>query len=162
MNTTPYEKLKAMNPEYLDKEFMKACKSGDINAVKYMLTSSDLNYHPSINDEVLDWVCTYNKVDILHYILPFDKRTDIEERNDDLFYYANFNWSEDVLRYLIFDLNIPKTEKIEKHIKGHDDVAHKNLAEKIHSWFKMREWNKEVTSGLEPSKDNEKIKKIKI
>lgn len=105
-----------------------------------------------------------SKFEIIKYLVTSDKlpeNNDIHMNNDSLFrgsFRASAfpNGSLDMIRFLIFDLNIDKNENIDKLLSLED----KN-SEIIKSWFNLRDLNKNLTKELIEN-DTTSTKKPKI
>ena len=83
---------KKLNQEELNDEFIDACRDGNLNIVKYLLTSAELTEHVDIhaeNDSGFSWACDRGHLE--------------------------------VVKYLIIDMNIEKTTHIEKYLNENKD-----------------------------------------
>ena len=85
-------KYKKSNKSILNEDFVDACEVGDLDAVKYLLTSDELKEH-----------------------------ADIHAENDFGFILACNNGHLDVIKWLIFDYNIEKTKEISNFLKSNKD-----------------------------------------
>ena len=86
------QKYKKLNQEELNEQFIDACENGQLEVVKYLLTSAELTEHANIharNDEGFIWACRYGHLE--------------------------------VIKYLIIDMNIDKTIQIEKYLNENKD-----------------------------------------
>ena len=86
------EKYKKLNQEELNKQFINACVQGQLEIIKYLLTSPELTEH-----------------------------ADIHSRNDLGFIWACRCGHLEVIKYLIIDMNIDKTIQIEKYLNEKKD-----------------------------------------
>lgn len=148
----------------LNDSLLNACKSGNFEKVKYFLTSDELSQHADIyskSNHPLLFACLNNHTDIIDYLLyspELKHHADIHANEDIIFHYLLECRQNDVLKYLIFDLNIEKNKRIERCLKIFPN-------QDVENWFKVRDWDKEVTQGLDINKSvtpNNNIKKTKI
>jgi hypothetical protein len=155
-NTSSY-----IEQDNLDKSLIEACKVGDLAKVKYLLTSDELSQHADIsciNNRPLFMACAWEHKNIIDYLLfspELKKHADVHDNKDIIFNYLLESRKDNILQYLILDMNVQKNKNIERALKNFPNPNVKN-------WFKVREWNKEVIDGLEPTNNNEKVKKPKI
>lgn len=113
-----------LSKKELNVMFKDACAQDDLGEVKYLLTSPDLKEYADIHDD-----------------------------NDYGFKLACFKGYLNIIKFLIFDINIKKTEQIEKYLT-------KNPNEQVKNMFKIRELNKRLNNELKS--DNIINKKIKL
>lgn len=140
----------------------EACMYGWFDIVKYFLTSPDLKEHASIHivghEEIslLNEAATRGRVEIVRFLMEspeLEQHPNIHEEQDFAFKVGliyNTEEHRDLIKYLIFDLKIEKTEHIKKHLKEFPNLE----AEK---WFEMRDLNQ----SLEKELDSDKIKRNK-
>jgi hypothetical protein len=148
--------------EELDASLCKACQFNDLEQVKYLLTSNELSQHADIScckNAPLRNACSGGYIDIINYLLfspDLNRHSSIHENNDSLFNHLLEYEGYNIINYFIFQLNIEKTQHIEKLLTCYPK---KRVAE-VQSWFHMRELNSELKNAL----DNEKVveKKLKI
>lgn len=145
----------------LEQSLIEACRIGDLEKVKYLLTSSELSQHADIsciNNRPLFMACAWEHKDIIDYLLlspDLKKHANVHDNKDIIFNYLLETRKDNILQYLIMDMNIQKNKNIERHLRNFPNLNVKN-------WFKVRDWNKEVTDGLEPAKNKENTKKLKV
>lgn len=102
-----------------------ACVNGDLNLVKYLLSSPDLK-----------------------------ELADIHQNNDNAFKLAFYREHDAILEYLIFEHKIPYTEDIKSHIASVVTyTAKENYQKHVDSMFLARELNNELSpKALNPKK----------
>ena len=83
---------KKYNKEQLNDEFIDACRKGQLDVVKYLLASDQLNEHADIH-----------KADDLGFICACEQG------------------HLEVVKYLIIDMNIDKTKHIAKYLNENKD-----------------------------------------
>jgi hypothetical protein len=157
-------KFNDINQENLGQIFQKSCEDGDLDKVQFILSGELKNNLPFANLKGgLYQAFIKDELKIIQYILSQNNDIDIHMDADSCFYHAFFNWSQNSLRYIIFDLNISKTESIEKHINMGKNINNfNNLAENINNWFEKRDLHNDLINGLETSLKNENNKKPKL
>jgi ankyrin repeat protein len=175
--------------------FFEACERGSLDIVKYLLTSPELKEHADIHakeDYIINLAVNYEYTDIINYLLfssDLQEHADINGDNCEAIYSACYNGSFDlvkwflndnrlkekthlpnslakavkgclemeqtkILEYLIFDINIEKSNEIELVLKNHK----RNFSKVAESMFQSRDLNQE----LKFIQTNEAIKKVKI
>jgi ankyrin repeat protein len=139
--------------------FMQACKNGHLDVVKYLLTSKDLKKHVDIharNDEIFTLTCFTGKLDVIKYLLTSPELTehiDIHTNKDGGFLRACEGNQYNVLQYFIFDLNIERTEAIDKYLKEKPN-------KKVEDFFNLRNLNNELKESLPSHPTNNSKSKI--
>lgn len=96
-NEELYNKFKDLPKEDLNYKFRIACLHGDLEVIKYLLTSSDLK-----------------------------QQADIHFQRDVGFKYACQN-SLDIVRFFVFDMNIEKTLTIKQYLKKFPNEQVENM-----------------------------------
>jgi hypothetical protein len=168
-NVKLHLKFKDMSNQKLDDVIIDACKHGEIDTIKYLLTSPQLIYHPSITNNLIDFTCIFDQVDALKLLLNLNKeiniQADIEKPFDafsgrnNFFGYAYNNFSENIIKYFIFDLKINKIDWIENYKNHHKHGSDYDvLIKKIKHWFDLRDLNKELSDSLDIKEQQRKHK----
>ena len=103
----------------IDATFIRACREGHLDIVKYLLTSPDLIKSLNIdgveykfgqadihadNDEGVNLACYYGHLEIIKYLLPskdLKDHADIHADSDDGFILACANNNLDIVKYLL-------------------------------------------------------------
>lgn len=136
-----------------------ATEKGHLEVVKYFFLnppSPDFLRREFKSNHILNMACDMNQLEIMKFLLGkngIKKRYNIHLNNDQLFKIANKNEHIDILRYLIFDLKIKKTECIEMYW---DTTPFKDTIQ----WFEIRDLNKNLNDELQSTnhKTNKKLK----
>lgn len=106
----------------LSKKFLDACRSGNLEMVKYLLTSNNLENKPNINytneydKSALILACRYGNIRVVEYLL-----TSLELKEHSNLYYKNKNdWNAlmyafdcqnfEIIKYLLIDMNMKVDE----------------------------------------------------
>ena len=119
-----YEIFKGSSKKDLNWGYISACQQGSVDKVKYLLSSPDLNKH-----------------------------ADIHAWSDLGFTCACVRKNLEIIEYLIFDMNIEKTKKIEKYLKNKPN-------EQVKKWFRLRELNNKLEQELYCDRLNNKKLKV--
>lgn len=102
-----YDLFKNFSLELLNNALITACNYGELDKVKYLLTSPELKIYPDINYHhgiPLSYACMNEHMDIIKYILTSSEITnhaDIHINNENALYTAANNGSFDLIKYLI-------------------------------------------------------------
>jgi hypothetical protein len=137
-----------------------SCRDGDFDTVNYLFNSSKWNQKIEINNELYNDACYGGNVDIIRFLREdFIKKLNI---NHDIAFqhcYNGLSSTDDlsVIKYLIFDLNIPYSNSIKEYIA--DDEQY--FAQEIKKMFAIRELKNSLKSDLE-NKDANKSRKNKL
>ena len=122
-------KYKHMNQDELNEELLQVCEKGNLNIVKYLLTSPELTEHAYINYKnnndgwnALTLTCEYGYLDIVKYLLTsseLKEHIDIHSKNsygsNALILACSYGYL-DIVQYL---LTSPK-------LKENSDIHHKD------------------------------------
>jgi hypothetical protein len=133
-------------PTYIDQdklngELIKACQFGELDKVKYLLTSEKLSQHADIScrdNNPLTMASLGGHIKVIDYLLfspELKKHPDIHADKDILFHYLLDAKKFDIIKHYIFELNIEKTYKIELLLQTYPNSQ-------IHQWFEMRDLKK--------------------
>ena len=157
------EKYKKYNKEQLNKQFIDACKNDDLDIVKYLLTSPELTEHADIHakyDLGFIWACREGHLEVFKYLLTsadLKDHADIHASNNLGFRWACDQGHLEVIKYLIIDMNIEKTNYIEKYLNEAKDNKYVQQAIEL---FNTRELHHQLNENIKDNK--ERVKKIKI
>ena len=122
------QKYKKLNQEELNDQFIDACKNGHLEIVKYLITSPELKEY-----------------------------ADIHAQNDWGFIWACRNGHLELVKCLIIDMNIDKTNYIEKYLNENKD---NKTAQQATELFNTRDLHHQLNENIKDNK--EKVKKMKI
>lgn len=126
-----WQMIKNSNKEGLEEFLISACYAGNLEAVKYLLTSPELNIRP-----------------------------DIHMKRDSPFYFSLFQKHLDVIEYLIFELNIEKTQNITDYLNSPDKEMDNAIINKAKFWFEKKDLNQSLNKNLVINIKNKQITKI--
>ena len=146
-----------------DEGFRSACRCSHLEVIKYLLTSPELTEHADIhahNDEGFILACENGHLEVVKYLLTSAELTehaDIHYQDDLGFIWACYQGRLEVVQYLIIDMNIDKTNYIEKYLNENKD--NKNVQQAI-VLFNIRDLHDQLNENIKDNK--EKVKKIKI
>ncbi len=142
----------------IDSFLIKSCQNNNLSLVKYLITSEDLDVHPSEkaqSENSLRW-CLGN-IELVRYLIQspdLKKKPSIHFGKDFLFRQACYVENKEVLQFLILECDIQKTEDMMEYLAQYPCSE----AEKL---FKLRSLNKSLSANLEGNKNLTK-KTIKI
>lgn len=134
-----------------DRAFSDACEYGNLEVVRYLLESDHLKDHINIanNKSALINAARGNHLDIFHYLEQ--KIQPNKELMDYAFISAATTEAKDILKYLIYDYGLEKTDEIIESIQELDKIA-----PRIEEMFKIRE-NKDNINVKKSNKLKEEI-----
>ena len=137
-----------------------SCRNGDRDAVNYLFNSSTWSQKLDINNELYQDACYGGNVDIINFLREnFQSSFNISDNDAFMNAYNGLSSSQDlsVIKYFIFDLNIPYSPIIKEYLSDDD----KYFAEEINKMFEIRELNDSLRIDLENT-DLNKTKKNKL
>jgi len=139
-----------------------ACNEGFLDIVKYLLTSPDLKEHSNFKAEQLDYAIHLENMDIVDYLL---NSSDLKEKynvhidNDKIFKNSCEFADKKMLHYLIYELNIDRTDEINNYL-AEPNGRPNNLKSEAKNMFEMRDLKKDLNKELPDN--NESTKKLKL
>ena len=140
-----YKKYAYRSVEELNWNLQQVCKSGDLDAVRYLLTSDKLPKKAEMEDDPgFTWACYYGHLPIVKYLLTspeLKKHVDIHLEDDYPFAACLKQKQLEILKYFIFDMNIRRTPNIDLHLALH-------LTPQVEKWFEMRDLNKNLIQDI--------------
>ncbi len=128
-------------------------KKGHLNVVQYFLEEKpyDIIWDKYITGTMLNTACSYDHLNIVKYLMESNKlssKVNIHINQDVAFKATHFNQNLEIIKYMIFDLNLEKTPCIEKHLKDYK----LEINDTINTWFEAKELNSDLSAELQ-SKD---------
>jgi len=154
-----YEEFNGLIQKDLNEKLIDACKDGELDKVKYLLTSPELKIHADIHDKLdspLNLAVFANKIDVVKYLLTSDElkeHANLHADGDNAFVIAAYYDHSDIVNYLIFELNIEKTDAIKKELADTPTIE-----KRINKLFEIRDLKQEINIELNP-KEIKNIKK---
>lgn len=157
------------------------CQRGYLDIIQYLFTSPELKNHPDIhtnNDVALRSACEFYQFNIVDFLISsqdFKKNLNLHAEKDLLFKTVFGNQNEKVMKYLIFDLNMEKTDEIRNHMfEKKIDPRYGSgpqyyitipieFIESVDNMFKVRDLNNKMQEDLnaeKPSQTQSKRPKI--
>jgi elongation factor P--beta-lysine ligase len=159
-----YKKYSHLSKDELNGNLIASCKNGDLDAVKYLLTSPELKLHADIFCQ--DYYCLItaawsNHFEIVKYLLTSPDLTykaNIHANEDRVFKVSLSHENKDLMMFLIHDMNIQKTKHIKKALKYLDPKDKETILKN----FKTRDFSKQLNAELDLSLMSNNNKKLKI
>jgi hypothetical protein len=150
-----YAKFKNLNENELNVALFTSCRCGNLEEVKYLLTSSELDFHAnpqSYSHAGFNLACSEGHLEVVQYLLTSPElklHANIHANEHDYVHtpFVHAVKQPHVLYYFILELNIERKIYI-------DEYLHYFPNENIVSLFEIRELNK--------NKDKEHSSKRKI
>ena len=153
---------KKLNKDGLNKVFINACYLGQIDVIKYVLSSKDLKEHANIhtdNDDGFKVACGKGYLDVVKYLLSSKElkdKIDIHTNEDIGFRHSCVCQHFDILKYFILEAGIEKTKKITDFLAVNKS---EEFIKTISEMFVVRELKKDLSDSLCKGK-NKNIKKL--
>jgi ankyrin repeat protein len=147
----------------LNEGLLDACAHGNLDKVKYVLTSSELDYHADIHykkDSPLNLAVFSRQLEIVKYLLTSNdlkEHANIHADTDNAFMVAAYYNHTDIVNYFIFDLNIEKNENIKKELA---DTP--NIEKRINKLFEIRDLSQEIRAEITEEENKVQNKKVKL
>ena len=147
--------------EYSYEAIIRGIYADQMKVIEYILNDPEITKHNFDYNKgrILEATCECGRLDILKYLvdLPtFNKNLDFHFDNDTCFKGAYYYSHLDVVEFLIFNLNLTKTEEIKKYINEYQNT---NMHH-IESFFNMRNLNNELHIKLNTNELNNKKLKV--
>ncbi len=120
-NIDLYEKFKNGSKLSYNLHFTKACLEGDLETVKYLLTSPNLKEHADIHtrdDQGFICACEQRNFELIKYLLTspdLKEHSNIHAKDDLALIYATSSGRLDIVRFLT------SSPELKEHINIHDD-----------------------------------------
>lgn len=146
----------------LDQHLIEACFINDLETVKYLLTSPELERHADIkgwDEEAFIVACRQNNMVLVDYMLKspeLKEHSNVHAWRDMVFQEACDRKDTELLNYLIFDFKIDKTEAINTYLGKNELVS-------IAKVFELGEQAERITEDnfIKPSSKVKPKKKLK-
>jgi hypothetical protein len=144
------------NQQQLNNTFPSACACGDLEQIKYLLTSPDLHIHADIhieNDYGFHIACQLANFELITYLLSSEELPQqINIKNNfAVLRSEHFGFNLKTIQFLIFDLNIPIPEDI-----NYDALYPSEVIRLFH----LRTLQQNLNNNLKPTDNNNNIIKI--
>jgi hypothetical protein len=143
-----------------DSALVVSSSNGHIPVVEYLLNFSTYGQQV-LSDCALIKACTNNELETAKFLLDSETipyKANIHVKNDYIFRELMIAQNEEILKYLIFEREIPRTEYIDEYL-NRDNYNLNDYCLKIKGWFELRVLNKELNTDLpNVSQSNKKIK----
>lgn len=138
--------------------FKNACEKNHFEIIKYLLTSQDLkeNLDLSKNENVIIIAADNDNINLARYLLTskdLNGQINIHYAEDSIFRSTVQNNQINFLQFLIFEMNIEKTESIKKFL---NESANKE----VDRLFELRDLNNRLEDNLEIKNINNKKLKL--
>jgi hypothetical protein len=149
-------KFNAIEPDNgsISSGIMEAAEKGHLNVIKHFLEKSTLDMDKDlIVHRAFHLSCSKNHLNIIKYLVEFSnvkKICGFSELIKDGVSEAYLSRSFDIVKYLIFDLNVPKNDKSMNTLAsiGRSDFS------QLENWFNIRELNQSLADELVSSSTN--------
>jgi len=151
------QNYQSMTQNELNEGFILACRAGDLDIVKYLLTCSDLKEHADIHaqdDEGFREACWSGHLEVVKYLLTSQdlaEHADIHAQQDSGFLNACYNKNFHILDYLVIEYNMNISKELKHNLITSDTEGHKHalqlieardLAGKINGELEEKSFNK--------------------
>lgn len=120
LTKAPY---RTMHLDDVNHHFSSACIKGDLELVRFLLTSNELKNNADIHymsDISFYWACGHGHLAIVKYLLhspELRENVDMNCDNNNPFKNACLSKENNIIDYFIFDLNITRTDDIDDYLK---------------------------------------------
>ncbi len=104
----------------IDSFLIKSCQKNNIEVVKYLISSEELDIHPSEkaqSENSLRW--SFGNMELIRYLITspdLKKKPSVHFGNDFLFRQACSVGNKEMLQFLIFECDIEKTEEMLEYL----------------------------------------------
>lgn len=155
-----YLKFKNKNEQELNEALLISCRCGNLEEVKFLLTSNDLNIHASprsFDHAGLSMACSGGHLEVVKYLLTsseLKQHADLHANENDYIHTPFVNAAStnqlNILYYFILELNIEKRKYI-------DDFFNKFPNEQLENLFSIRDVTKNDSIDLQKHKQRFKL-----
>lgn len=156
MTDTLYDTYKNFSYEDINLEFIKSCKEGNLEVVKFLLTTKNLPFNADISadrNQGLINSCLYNHLDVMQFLLKSPLlliHADVHVSNEIIFKTACLYERNEQIIFLINEIQLPQSMEIVEYFKRWPN----SYAEKL---FLQRDLHVELSPSLA---NNKKLSKI--
>jgi hypothetical protein len=152
-----------ISEQILFHSFDSAAKEGNLDILKFFFFPQKMSESPKISiekygNDFLISAAREGQYNVFTYLLTNDKikeHIDVHYRNDIIFRYVITNNHRELMKFLIFDINIDKTKNIDEFLKNKLP-----LSEDAKKMFEVKEMNTELHKDLNATFI--KTKKVKV
>ena len=136
----------------LNAEFIEACKSGELETVKILLSQ------PGVHGGMgLRRACEYGHLDTVKYLLESPK-IQMYEKKDSAFKLAVIFNQLHIANYLIMEYGMELTADIKDFLKRED--CNIEVSQKVENMFNLRKLNQTLNTDLPKNQTVQRTKKI--
>jgi len=159
-----YEKFKDYSYVSISSALSQASENGDLETVKYLLTTQDLTpYFNIIHDtnKLLLNACINGQLEIVQFLLTspeLEKKAKLEYKDHKAFTKACESGNLELIRFFIVDLDYEKNKEVQQILSKIDS----NIAKQAENMFELRIINHELKDNLTDSKKVISTKKLKL
>lgn len=149
MNKTFFQQYGNLPKYHLNSYLIIACANGQLEQVKYLLSSQELKENADINcdnDGAFITLCMYGFIEHYHHILIKKLLQNENYKEPDY---------EGILQYIIYDKNIQLTEDIVNFLNNIKE-RNKDFFMKIEKMFSLRDLNQKLKKELSVKTENSK------
>jgi hypothetical protein len=143
-----------------------ACSGKHNDILKFLLEAEELKKKTPINTGkgIFLRVCVeQNNTEMMDYFLKNNPKMNLNQNDDEIFksLMSNFNKNKDMIKYLIVNYNLPKTQNIEDFLEEKNrGIEEKKL---VNEWFQKRTLMEQLDKEFNQTKlTPTKSKKIKV
>jgi hypothetical protein len=161
-----FRQYRGQNKKFINNGLFSACQNGRLDEVQYLLTSPELKENADINfgddsyiGNPLTNACFGGHLEIVQYLLfskTLKENVKIANFGTSAFEAAFLNNHIHILKYLIFEIKIEKTEEIKKIIAHSPITGSSN----IDNLFQIRELNSKLNNELHTNQIKQQTMKI--
>ena len=160
-----------MTQEKLNKEFYIACNYGNLELVKFLLTSQELKQHAIIdsdNNAGFKLACICGNLNIIRYLVTspeLEKNVNVHVHNDICFKWALDLEFIEIINFLVYEQDIKVTNEMIEHmneqtIENSNDLEKLILISKVEKMLEIKNFKNKLSGQLILKEENKVLKKI--